>query len=142
MLLLARGVALAWQAASPRWRVALAAAGLAAWLPLADSYVHCFRFIEQTGGQADLTFRTAAVEPKQAALRQIAEETRGSAFIVSSQWWIRWPMRYLALQNDHICVPQPEHFVSSAEYQPALAAGRVWFVDFAAPTSCGRQRSD
>ena len=76
MLLLARGAALAWEAASTRWRVVLAAATLAGWPLLADFHAHYFRFIEQTGGQAHLTFRTAAVEPKQAALQYILEERR------------------------------------------------------------------
>ena len=48
VVLLARGAALAWDAASPRWRVVLAAATLAGWPLLADFHAHYFRFIERT----------------------------------------------------------------------------------------------
>ena len=130
VLLLARGAALAWEAASPRWRSVLAAATLLGWLPVADVQTHYFRFIEGTGGQAHATFRTAAVEPKQAALQAILEQSGGRAWIVCSEWWNRWPMRYLALTQRGLCVPEPEVVVASDAYRRALAQGRVWFVEF------------
>jgi hypothetical protein len=117
---------------------------LAGWLPLADFHAHYFRFIEQTGGQSHLTFRTAEVEPKQAALQYILQQaTRRTEFIpfnrqndgldiwiVCSQWWNRWPIRYLALPERGVRVPDPEEIAASADYRRALAEGRVWFVEF------------
>ena len=139
VLLVARGGALAWKAAAPKWRLALAVAALAGWPLLADFYVHYFRFIEQTGGEAHLTFRAAAVEPKQAALRYILADAarRGTEqnnprelWIVSSQWWIRQPIRYLALGEHDVRVRTPDEVRSSDEYRRALEDGDVWFVEF------------
>ena len=47
IILLARGASLAWEAASTRWRVVLAAATLAGWPLVADFHAHYFRFIER-----------------------------------------------------------------------------------------------
>ncbi len=142
VLLVARGGVLvwAWAAASPRWRIVLAAATLAGWPLLADYYVHYFRFIEQTGGQAHMTFRAAPVEPKLAALRYILDESArtgtgkthsGELWIISSQEWIRWPIRYLAIDEHGVRVPEPAEVRSSDEYSRALSEGGVWFVEFA-----------
>jgi hypothetical protein len=130
VLLLARGAAIVCDAASPRWRLILAAATLAGWPFLADFHTHYFRFIEQTGGQSHMTFRTAAVEPKQAALRAILAEGDGEKWIICQQWWNRWPIRYLASANRNVHVPDPDEIVASADYRRALADGRVWSVEF------------
>ena len=140
VLLVARGGALVWQMASPRWQIVLATATLAGWPLLADYYVHYSRFIEQTGGQAHMTFRAAPVEPKQAALRYILDESArtgtgktdsGELWIVSSQEWIRWPIRYLAIDEHGVRVPEPAEVRSSDEYSRVLSEGGVWFVEFA-----------
>jgi hypothetical protein len=130
IVLLARGAALAWDAAGPRWRVVLVVATLAGWPLLADFHAHYFRFIERTGGQSHLTFRTAPVEPKQAALQAILSESDGPQWIVCSEWWNRWPIRYLASPDRGLFVPEPEEIASSADYRRALVEGRVWFVEF------------
>ncbi len=139
VLLAARGATTAWQAASPGWRVVLAAATLAGWPLLADFHAHYFRFIEQTGGRAHMTFRTAAVEPKRAALQYILAESAGrkrektaagDVWIVSSQWWIRQPIRYLALVEPDVRVPSPAEVRESEYYRRALGEGRVWFAEF------------
>ncbi len=132
VLLLARGATLAWEAASTRWRIVLAAATLAGWPLLADFHAHYFQFIEQTGGQAHLTFRTAAVEPKLAALQCILDNAgeKAEVWIVCSEWWNRWPIRYLALPHPGVCVPEPKDIDASDDYRRALAEGRVWFVEF------------
>ena len=139
VLLLSRGATLAWEAASTRWRVVLAVATLAGWPMLADFHTHYFRFIERTGGQSHLTFRTAAVEPKQAALQSILEEARGTTtagprrdglWIVCSEWWNRWPIRYLALERPGVRVVDPKEVGASDDYRRALAERRVWFVEF------------
>jgi len=147
VLLGARGASLAWEAASLRGRVLLAAATLAGWAVLADFHAHYFCFIERTGGQAHLTFRTGAVEPKQAALQYIVEnaggtggvveqtkgeggEGKGELWIVCSEWWNLWPIRYLAAPQRGIYVVEPREAGSSDEYRRALAEGGVWFVEF------------
>jgi hypothetical protein len=138
VLLGSRGAALAWEAASPRWRVALATATLAGWLVLADFEVHYFRSIEQTGGQTHLTFRTGAVEPKQAALAYILEQSAANhgqsespqTWIVCSQWWNYWPIRYLAMSHRDVSVARTTEIADSDDYRRALAEGRVWFVEF------------
>ena len=124
-----RGVAIAWEAASQRGRVALAAAALLGWPLLADFHAHYFRFVEQSGGQAHLTFRTGAVEPKQAALQYILDSAKeagtaaeaegrrekGELWIVCSEWWNRWPIRYLALPQPAFCVVEPREADSCAK---------------------------
>jgi hypothetical protein len=135
VIVLARGTALAWQAASARGRCALAVASLVGWLPLADFQVNYFQFIEQTGGQAHLTFRTAAAEPKLAAIEFIQEQAKKAnltapLWIVCSEWWNRWPIRYLALPDHGVYVPEPDEFNGSDEYRRAQSEGRVWSVAF------------
>ena len=139
VLLLSRGATLAWEAASTRWRVVLAVATLAGWPMLADFHTHYFRFIERTGGQSHLTFRTAAVEPKQAALQSILEDARKTGttgprrdevWIVCSEWWNRWPIHYLASERPGVRVVDPEQIGEPNDYRRALAERRVWFVEF------------
>jgi hypothetical protein len=151
VLLLSRGATLAYEAASTRWRVVLAAASLAGWFLLADFHAHYFQFIERTGGEGHLAFCTAAVEPKQAALQYIlrdcpnyrveengtvpfaatqGQEGKVEVWIVCSQWWNLWPIRYLASADPRVCVVFPKEVAESNEYQRALAEGRVWFVEF------------
>ena len=162
VLLMASGATYAWDAASSRWRIVLAAATLLAWPLLADFQLNYFHFIEQTGGQAHLTFRTAAVEPKQAALQSIVEDAQRTTgdgqngdypnfrvgengtvpfnaagpqhgpptWIVSSEWWNRWPIRYLAIDDSTVHVAEPNELDAADEYRQAQANGRVWFVEF------------
>ncbi len=121
-----------WDAASPRWHIVLAGATLVAWPLLADFDAHYFRFIEHTGGNAHLTFRTAAIEPKLAAFRYILDDASGTGpvWIVASQWWNRWPMRYLAPGNLRVNVSEIDELERSQAYRQAMAEGRVWRVEF------------
>jgi len=50
------------------------------------------------GGNAHLTYRTAAMEPKKAALDFIRSELRPgeTAAVLADSWWVYWPLRYLA----------------------------------------------
>ncbi len=132
VLLISRGAVVLWEIASKRWRVVLSIATLIAWPLLADFHVHYFRFIERTGGQAHLTFRTAAIEPKQAAFQYILADADGTSpvWIVASQWWNRWPIRYLALAEPRVNVLEPSELDGSEAYRRAAAAGRVWYVEF------------
>jgi len=138
-ILLSRGAMLAYEAATPRCRFALMLTPLLGWLWLADFYVHYFQFIERTGGESHLTFRTAAIEPKQAALEYILENAattkanNGSptdTWIVCSEWWNLWPVRYLALPTSGVHVASPEKAETSAEFREQLRQGHVWYVEF------------
>jgi hypothetical protein len=108
----------------------LIAASLLGWVLLADYQVHYFRFIERTGGQSHLTFRTAPVDPKSAALAAVLREHGpGETWIVSSQWWICCPLAYLAAAEPGLHVlstPDASHGL------PPRAAfeGRVWYAEF------------
>jgi hypothetical protein len=106
-------------------RFATALCLVCGWAILAGFNANFFDFIERTGGGSHETFRTAAIEPKQAALDYIRgyENHRGlSPFampgeqkgtvpfaasgsridmkspveIRTSEWWLYWPLRYLS----------------------------------------------
>ena len=73
VLLVVRG-AIVWSERSRAANAVVLAAGLTlGWFMLADCRQHYFRFIEETCGQSHRTFRTAAVEPKRAALDYILQ---------------------------------------------------------------------
>jgi len=136
-LLLARGAVLAYRAGSPRGQWALAAGSLLGWVLLADFEVHYFRFLRETGGQAHATFRTGPAEPKAAALRWIAAQRPpaaddpGPAWIVTTEWWNYWPLRYLASDQRDIEVLNWKEAESRRGLPSALGEGRVFLVEFA-----------
>ena len=132
VIVLARGAAILWEIASRRWRFVLAAATLVGWPLLADFNAQFFCFIERTGGRSEFTFRTAAVEPKQAAWQAIQAAVDGDdqAWIVSEQWWIRWPICYLALSRPNFYVVDPQWPLSSIDLQEAVRDRRLWHVEF------------
>src|SRR5262249_43354848 len=79
------------------------------------------------------TFRTAAVEPKVAALEYVLANRRQSAQtdIVCHEWWNYWPIAYLAGNKDNVRV------WTSTEWEEAPHDGRsedTWFVEFAGST--------
>ena len=76
-LIVARGLGWWVEQAEPhgrRWAVVLA---VAAWLWPASFAVNYFQCFLATGGLSHYAFRTAAVEPKQAALQYVLEDTGG-----------------------------------------------------------------
>jgi 4-amino-4-deoxy-L-arabinose transferase-like glycosyltransferase len=74
--------------------------------------------LRATGGDSHLTFRTAAIEPKQQALRIILDEVARSGSVqtrkrgdrqavipvVAENWWLYWPIQFLAGRNREIKV--------------------------------------
>jgi hypothetical protein len=134
VLVAARGAAIGFGASSPGRRLALAAVSLAGWLVLADYQRHYFHVIEQGEGHPYDTFRTAAVEPKRAALRLVLDHRgAGTTWIVASEWWNYWPLRYFATAEEGIRVATPKEAEDAAgrgKWQRALAEGRVWSVEF------------
>jgi hypothetical protein len=81
-------------------------------------------------------FRTAAVEPKLAALRLITETSGGRARVVTSEWWTYWPLRYLAYRHEGIEVVGGERDAVAedpfAMNPPSDHGGpnHNWFVEF------------
>jgi hypothetical protein len=140
VVLVGRGLALFSRRWPRAWPAAAMLATLLAGIAMADFHEHYFCFIQRTGGQAHDTFRTAAVEPKQAALEFIlahraapaeAEpDDEGVAWIAASEWWNYWPLRYLAAGRDDICVVQAEAADLPEEFWRARAEGQVWHVEF------------
>jgi hypothetical protein len=59
----------------------------------------------QDGGNAHLTYRTGAIEPKKAAIDFLSSELRAgeTAEVLADSWWMYWPLRYLAIhESDRI----------------------------------------
>ena len=84
-----------WQSSSSQ--TALLVMSVICWFVPADFQVHYFQFIEQTGGQAHLTFRTGPEEPKAAAFEYILKNrTAGETWIVAGEWWNYWPLKYFS----------------------------------------------
>ncbi len=139
VVLLARGGVLAFAQDTPRWQYLLAAGTLLGWFLLADFQTHYFRFIRTTGGQSHPTFRTAAEEPKQAALRTILEHrhpndhgTRdGLTWIVTEEFWNRMPLAYLTTRMPDVRVTTAADAQPTEEFRRAMADDRVWYVEFA-----------
>lgn len=139
IVLLGRGAALCFEASSGKWRLVLAAASLSGWLALADFHAHYFAFIQTTGGRSHDTFRTASVDPKWAALdyildhrsRQPPAGNGAPTWILASDWFIYWPLRYWGTAEEDVRVITSEQAGSSEPLKLALQQGRVWYVEFA-----------
>src|SRR5690606_14144318 len=65
-----------------------------------------FHVVYVTGGLSHRAFRTAAVEPKQAALARIvaAHAPHARSEIIAREWWLYWPLTYLAYGQDRVRV--------------------------------------
>ena len=131
MVLAARGAAV-WWAGDGRLRTAAAVAALAAGcFLLADFQQHYFRYIEQTGGNAHRTFRTAAVEPKRAALDYVLKHrTAGVNWIVADTYWNYRPLQYLAMGEKGIRVVEADKAAWLLGFPFAWLEGRVWYIGF------------
>jgi hypothetical protein len=142
-------------------RPLLGAALLAVACGLLHSFkVHYFDALRATGGESHLTFRTAPVEPKQQALRLILEDLsqrnaapapregdtgvaladdrkagraiRAAEPVIAENFWLFWPLRFLACGNSRIEIVPFEEEPSFAElpkrteqvpYLPTLRSG-------------------
>jgi hypothetical protein len=102
------------------------------WLMLYSFKVQYFDALRATGGESHLAFRTSYVEPKQQVMRLILEDLAGSNRvaandrvaarspggpdrpmgpvgervrpIVAENWWLYWPIRFLACRNPEVDV--------------------------------------
>jgi hypothetical protein len=125
VLLASRGAA--WwleKSAARQSRMQTAMLGFAALL-LVGFQVHYFDPFATTGGNSHLAFRTAEVDPKQAALMKIqaAASCLPQATIVSQCWWTRLPMQYLAAENSRLRVVD--------RLPSGISSSTAWFVELA-----------
>ena len=88
-----------------RARFAVMVLSAVAWLWLINFYRDYFLVFQTSGGTSHVAFRTAEVEPKQAALDAIlAAEGQSNLglsdkpiWIVADSWWSHWPLAYFAV---------------------------------------------
>ena len=101
-------------------KVARLAVPSVAWLLLIGFGVFYLAQFERTGGQSHNAFRTAGVEPKQAALALAINGSHASygaansadsdvlvvpdVLIVADDWWNFWPLKYLAHGQSRVTV--------------------------------------
>ncbi|HYW77933.1 MAG TPA: glycosyltransferase family 39 protein [Thermoguttaceae bacterium] len=141
VILVSRGLSRCRVVSSKVWGSLLVVASLAGWFVLADFHQHYFRVFEQTGGRSEQTFRTAEVEPKQAALRIILEHRQpGTTWIVVGEWWNYWPIEYFAMVEEDIRVVNPKEAEMAVGFDDALHEGRVWCVEFSDSDRLGQAR--
>ena len=97
VLLLAMGVRWWLQRGDMSTRLRPAVALLVPWVMLAGFSWYYLRPLRLGLGETHLAFRTAAMEPKLAALRAIkSRSSEQTTQIVAHGWWVYWPMAYLA----------------------------------------------
>ena len=96
-----------------------------------SQYFHEFK---QYGGRSHLTFRTAASEPKQQAMHLIAQarEPGLPLLIQTSEWWLYWPLQYLAYAHNDVKVELRSPDDPRPLDQQALVEMETWIVEFAA----------
>lgn len=120
--------------AAPGLKIFLA---IVAWTSLGSFYFCYFRFFETTGGESELTFRTARTEPRAAAVSYIQKVHRPGTidYVITSDWWNEWPMRYLAASDKSIVVLPKEEIPDPKNVQGLRNASRnraLWYVYFPA----------
>jgi hypothetical protein len=90
---------------------------------------HYFRVLEEAGSRSASTFWTGAEEPKQAAHDQLAGIARvsGPIRVVAEDWWLYWPVRYLA-KGKPIDVSNAERLPTSVPDGRAPRQEIFWLV--------------
>jgi hypothetical protein len=132
-LVLARGAS-AWIESSSKVRwPAVAAASLVVSCWLTTFYVNYFREFATGGGRSHLTYVTARTEPKQQALERILEQATGvaSVEVLTEQWWLYWPIRYLATEHPNVSVRMGLNRAPRQDLEAAIQNGRLFLVEFA-----------
>ncbi len=113
---------------------------------LASFWFGYFQPLEQGRANQHRAFWTGPVEPKQAAVDLIAADARTGATIVAEDWWLEWPIAYLAggrpLRVQRSSAPIPAGRVYWVTYQGGSldrslaetgAAEPAWTVETAYP---------
>lgn len=88
-----------------RW-LGLTLAICISWLYLWSFQVHYFDALRVTGSLAHRTYHTAAVEPKKQVLDLVIDDAKNidDVAIYAEDWWLYWPVRYLASPHQKIHV--------------------------------------
>jgi Dolichyl-phosphate-mannose-protein mannosyltransferase len=124
---------------SAQARVAAVVLAALAWLWLAVFYCDYFLVFRTHGGDSHVAFRTAAIEPKLAALETIlrAEASVGQSeldgagkqiWIVADSWWSYWPLAYFAARRHDVHVVSQEQWPAASRL--VAAADALWRVEF------------
>jgi hypothetical protein len=100
---------------------------------LATFEANYFAEFDRNGGRSHLTFRTAAVEPKQRAMELIAQKRQPDLplLIETSEWWLYWPLEYLAYPHKDIKVELRSPDDRRPLDQQACTSLEAWIVEFA-----------
>lgn len=95
------------------------------WLLLGSFQTNYFNAIKTTGGLSALAFRTASIEPKQQAFSIIRENAKAdkSVIIIAEDWWLYWPLRYLAISDQRISI---DNVVSRKNRLPRLTPAEFY----------------
>jgi hypothetical protein len=93
-------------------------------------YFHEFTY---NGGRSHLTFRTAAIEPKQQAMDLIERQREPGLplLIQTSEWWLYWPLQYLAYAHEDVKVELRSLDDPRPLNQQAFVDMETWIVEFA-----------
>jgi len=59
-------------------------------------------------------------------------------WIVTSEWWSEWALRYFTIENPRVHVLGPSDAPDKTPPRPALAQGRVFWVEFAQGEETGQ----
>jgi hypothetical protein len=122
-------------------RLAAVVLAVAAWLWLGVFCSDYFLVFRTSGGTSHVAFRTAAIEPKLAALETIlaaerdadvsaVDEAKKQIWIVADSWWSYWPLAYFAGGRPEIHVVAEEQWPATS--QQVAGGDAVWRVNFAA----------
>ena len=142
-LVLAAGAA-TWMESPHTRRPAMSVTALMIASLLVTFYVNYFHEFATTGGRSHLTYITAPVEPKAQALQQILAASPGpdDVTVIAQQWWLVWPMAYLASGQTNVSVATD---LAAAERAPGFAdtlhRGRLFLVEFAATPELDDRRA-
>jgi len=136
VLVLARGLGWWIEPARSNHRFARLALLSVAYCFLVSFALAYFHVSHVTGGLSHRAFRTAAVEPKQAALERIVAQraTGAGTEIIAPEWWLYWPLAYLAYGEDRVRVrglDGPWDARALTRQDPHAADTDTWHVEFA-----------
>lgn len=143
-LLVARATSILWLERAAFGRTAALVGLTIAWFLVCDFGASYFAFIHRTGGESQETFRTASVEPKQAALDTVLAHRAANRTtrVVVGEWWNYWPLAYLASGQSDVFVVWNESEIANGTSASVHTAGAtdLWFVDYAGSETHLRHR--
>jgi hypothetical protein len=131
-LVIARGLAWWVEPARRYARLTTWLLAVTTWLLPLSFWLGYFVCLEQTGGLSHAAFRTARLDPKQAAVDWIVEhrDPHEPAQVIVSQWWLYWPLEYLAAGRGNLTVHDSSGRIDPLA-TPRPPARQAWYVEFA-----------